>query len=53
MAVNRDDILKALDGVIDPVSGRSGVHEDMIHGLAVKDGHVGFVLEVAPSRGAS
>ncbi|GAA0546660.1 ATP-binding protein involved in chromosome partitioning [Rhizomicrobium palustre] len=49
----RDDILRALDGVIDPVSGRSIVHEDMIQGLVLRDGHVGFAVEVAPSRGAS
>jgi ATP-binding protein involved in chromosome partitioning len=53
MAVNRDDLLKALDGVIDPVSGRSVVQQDMVQGLMVRDGHVGFVLEVAPERGAS
>ena len=44
----RDDVLKALDQVIDPVSGRTVVQQDMIQGLVVKDGHVGFVLEVAP-----
>jgi ATP-binding protein involved in chromosome partitioning len=49
----RDEVLRALDGVIDPVSGRSVVHEDMIQGLVLKDGHVGFALEVAPARGAS
>ena len=53
MAVNRDDILKALDGVIDPASGRSVVHEDMVQGLMVRDGHVGFILEVAAARGAA
>jgi ATP-binding protein involved in chromosome partitioning len=53
MAVNREDILKALDSVIDPVSGRSVVHEDMIEGLVVREGHVGFVLEVDPARGAT
>jgi len=47
----RDDVLKALDQVIDPVSGRTVVQQDMIQGLVVKDGHVGFVLEVAPSQG--
>jgi ATP-binding protein involved in chromosome partitioning len=52
MTVNREDILKALDGVIDPVSGRSVVHQDMIQGLVVRDGHVGFVVEVDPARGA-
>ena len=46
----RDDVLKALDQVIDPVSGRTVVQQDMIQGLVVKDGHVGFVLEVAPER---
>jgi ATP-binding protein involved in chromosome partitioning len=49
----RDDVLRALDGVIDPVSGRSVVHEDMIQGLVLKDGHVGFALEVAAERGPS
>ncbi len=53
MAVSRDDVLRALDGIIDPVSGRSVVHEDMIQGLVVRDGHVGFALEVAASRGAT
>jgi ATP-binding protein involved in chromosome partitioning len=47
----RDDVLKALDQVIDPVSGRTVVQQDMIQGLVVKDGHVGFVLEVASGQG--
>ena len=50
MTENRDDVLKALDQVIDPVSGRTVVQQDMIQGLVVKDGHVGFVLEVSPER---
>lgn len=48
----RDDVLKALDQVIDPVSGRTVIQQDMIQGLVVKEGHVGFVLEVAAERGA-
>ena len=51
MTASRDDILKALDQVIDPVSGRTVVQQNMIAGLVVKDGHVGFVLEVPPERG--
>jgi len=51
MNANRDDVLKALDQVIDPVSGRSVVQQDMIQGLVLKDGHVGFVLEVPAGRG--
>jgi ATP-binding protein involved in chromosome partitioning len=50
MTASRDDVLKALDQVVDPVSGRTVVQQDMIQGLVVKDGHVGFVLEVAPER---
>jgi ATP-binding protein involved in chromosome partitioning len=52
MTVAREEVLKALDQVVDPVSGRSVVQQDMITGLVVKDGHVGFVLEVAPKQGA-
>src|SRR5882757_5227857 len=51
MTVSRDDILKALDQVVDPESGRTVVQQDMIQGLVVKDGHVGFVLEVPAGRG--
>jgi len=51
MNATREDVWKALDQVIDPVSGRSVVQQDMIQGLVVKDGHVGFVLEVAAGRG--
>ena len=40
----RDGVLKALDDVIDPVSGRSVVQEDLTRGLVVKGGHVGFAL---------
>ncbi|MBU6297545.1 MAG: iron-sulfur cluster carrier protein ApbC [Alphaproteobacteria bacterium] len=47
----KDDVLKALDSVIDSQSGRSVVHGDLVHGLVVKDGHVGFALEVDPARG--
>ncbi|HXB52377.1 MAG TPA: iron-sulfur cluster assembly protein, partial [Rhizomicrobium sp.] len=51
MTTLRDDVLKALDQVIDPVSGRTVVQEDMIQGLVVRDGHVGFALEVAADQG--
>jgi ATP-binding protein involved in chromosome partitioning len=51
MTTSRDDILRALDQVIDPISGRSLVHENMISGLVLRDGHVGFAVEVAPERG--
>src|SRR5471032_2257858 len=53
MTISRNDILKALDQVIDPVSGRSVVQQNMITGLVLKDGHVGFALEVPAMRGPS
>jgi len=53
MALSRDDVLRALDQVIDPVSGRSVVQQDMVQGLVVRDGHVGFALEVPAERGRS
>src|SRR5437667_8965906 len=52
MTATREDVLKALDQVMDPASGRTVVQQDMIQGLVVKDGHVGFVLEVPAERGA-
>jgi ATP-binding protein involved in chromosome partitioning len=51
MTASRDEVLKALDQVVDPLSGRTVVQQDMIQGLVVKDGHVGFVLEVPAGRG--
>jgi ATP-binding protein involved in chromosome partitioning len=51
--VTRDDILHALDQVIDPLSGRSVVQQNMIAGLTLKGGHVGFALEVPPAQGAA
>jgi ATP-binding protein involved in chromosome partitioning len=47
----RDEVLRALDQVIDPVSGRSVVQEDIIQGLVLRDGNVGFAVEVDPGRG--
>ena len=49
--MTRDDILKALDQVIDPVSGRSIVQQNMVTGLVLREGHVGFALEVAARTG--
>jgi len=49
----RDEVLKALDQIIDPVSGRSVVQQDIIQGLVVRDGNVGFAVEVDAGRGAA
>jgi len=50
-AVTRDDVLKALERVVDPASGQSVTASGMVEGLVVKDGNVGFALEVDPARG--
>ncbi len=50
---SQDDVLKVLAGVRDPATGKSVVEEGLVEGLAVRDGHVVFALEVAPERGAS
>jgi len=56
MPITRNDILHALDQVIDPASGRSVVQENMIAGLVLREGaggaSVGFALEVPPGIGA-
>lgn len=53
MAASRDDILHALDQVMDPLSGRSIVQQNMVAGLLLKDGHVVFALEVPLAQGPS
>jgi ATP-binding protein involved in chromosome partitioning len=49
--VAREDILKALGGVIDPASGQDIVTAGLVQGLVVRDGHVGFALEVPAAQG--
>ena len=49
----RDDIIEALSGVTDPATNKDVVSSGLIQGLVVRDGHVGFSVEVAPERGPS
>ena len=46
-----DDVLRALKTVVDPDRNKDVVALGVIQGLAVKDGHVSFALEVAPEEG--
>jgi ATP-binding protein involved in chromosome partitioning len=50
---SQDDVLKVLAGVRDPATGKTVVEAGLVDGVAVRDGHVMFTLEVAPARGAS
>jgi ATP-binding protein involved in chromosome partitioning len=51
MAATRDDVLNALARVTDPASGKHVVEAGLVQGLVVRDGNVGFSIEVAPERG--
>jgi ATP-binding protein involved in chromosome partitioning len=53
MPATKDDVLKALRGVTDPVTGNNVVDAGMVQGLVLKGGNIGFAIEVAPERGRS
>jgi ATP-binding protein involved in chromosome partitioning len=50
-SVTNEAVLKALDAVMDPQREKSIVALGMVSGLVVRDGHVGFSIEVDPERG--
>jgi ATP-binding protein involved in chromosome partitioning len=49
--VDRETVLAALGGVMDPDKGADVVSLGMVQGLQIKDGHVAFALEVEAERG--
>ncbi|MEQ8334695.1 iron-sulfur cluster carrier protein ApbC [Nisaea sp.] len=49
--VTEEQILTALKAVEDPDKGQDIVSLGMVSGLVVKDGNVGFAIEVDPQRG--
>jgi ATP-binding protein involved in chromosome partitioning len=50
--VTEKDVLAALRGVADPDRGKDIVSLGMVTGVQVREGHVGFAIEVDPQRGA-
>ncbi len=50
MAATREDVLEALKGVADPVSGQDLVSAGPVRALTVDGGTVRFVLEIDPAR---
>jgi ATP-binding protein involved in chromosome partitioning len=46
-------VLEALKGIKDPARGKDIVSLGMVSGLIVKDGNVGFAIEVDPRQGAA
>jgi ATP-binding protein involved in chromosome partitioning len=51
MAITRDEVLNTLSQIADPLSGRNVVESGLIQGVVVRDGNVGFALEVPAARG--
>ncbi len=50
--VTEQQVMESLKAVIEPGSGADIVAREMITGLVIKDGNVGFVIEVDPREGA-
>ena len=49
--VTEGTVLGALGEVMDPDRGKDIVDLGMVHGVVVRDGNVGFTIEVEPERG--
>src|SRR6266478_9873236 len=52
MAVTENQIRDALKTVRDPERGGDIISLGMISGMVIRDGNVGFAIEVEPERGA-
>ena len=50
---NREQIIAALNSVIDPVDGQSIVAKDMVQGIDINDQTVNIMIAVDPQRGPS
>ncbi len=50
--VTEQQVMESLKAVIEPGSGADIVSREMVAGLVIKDGNVGFVIEVDPRDGA-
>jgi ATP-binding protein involved in chromosome partitioning len=51
MPLTEREVLAALAGVPDPEKGRDIVALGMVSGVVIRDGNVGFAIEVEPERG--
>jgi ATP-binding protein involved in chromosome partitioning len=52
MAITDKQVLDALRAVRDPEKGENIVSLGMVSGVVVRDGNIGFAIEVEPERGA-
>ena len=51
--ITREAVLDVLKSITTPDGAFSIVDQDLVHGLVVKDGHIGFTIEVDPNEGAA
>ena len=49
--LSEQQVLAALGGIVDPDKGKDIVSLGMVSGVQLRDGHVGFAIEVEPQRG--
>ncbi|MEX0838260.1 MAG: iron-sulfur cluster carrier protein ApbC [Parvibaculum sp.] len=52
-SVTRDDVAAALSRIVDEETGKDVVAGGILQGLVVREGHVGFSLEVDPAKGTA
>lgn len=50
MSLDRETVLEALKGIVDPVGGKDIVTAGMVRALTVDGGSIRFVLEIDPAR---
>ncbi|MDA0786461.1 MAG: Mrp/NBP35 family ATP-binding protein [Proteobacteria bacterium] len=48
-ALSQDDVRTALCTIVDPVSGKDIIANDMVSGLVIKDRNIGFAIEIDPA----
>ena len=48
-ALSQDDVRAALCTIIDPVSGKDIIANEMVSGLVIKDRNIGFAIEIDPA----
>lgn len=49
-AITKEQVLETLTKIHDPAAGRSVVDLGMVSGIVIKDGNVGFALEIEPNE---
>ena len=48
--ITKEQVLEALRRIVDPAHGKSVVDLGMVSGVVIKDGNIGFALEIEPNE---